>query len=143
MPPAVSKTAKPPKFALDGKKWAVEHQVGNRTLVIEDVNPKQTVYVYDCVDCVIQIKGKANNITLDKCAKTGVVFEDVLATCELVNCVSMQVQCTGLPDGGHRQGGRVPGVSGAQIVRRGDHDGEVLRGQRRLRPGGGERRRRG
>ncbi|ACO67197.1 predicted protein [Micromonas commoda] len=91
----VSKTAKPPKFALDGKKWAVEHQVGNRTLVIEDVNPKQTVYVYDCVDCVIQIKGKANNITLDKCAKTGVVFEDVLATCELVNCVSMQVQCTG------------------------------------------------
>ena len=95
VPPAVSKTAKPPKFALDGKKWAVEHQVGNRTLVIEDVNPKQTVYVYDCVDCVIQIKGKANNITLDKCAKTGVVFEDVLATCELVNCVSMQVQCTG------------------------------------------------
>jgi len=95
VPPAASKTAKPPKFALDGKKWAVEHQVGQRTLVIEDVNPKQTVYVYDCVDCVIQIKGKANNITLDKCAKTGVVFEDVLATCELVNCVSMQVQCTG------------------------------------------------
>ena len=94
-PAKTAKAAKPPKFALDGKKWAVEHQVGNRTLVIEDVNPKQTVYVYDCVDCVIQIKGKANNITLDKCAKTGVVFEDVLATCELVNCVSMQVQCTG------------------------------------------------
>ena len=25
-----------------------------------------------------------------------VVFGDVLATCELVNCVSMQVQCTGV-----------------------------------------------
>ena len=51
--------------------------------------------MYNCVDCVIQIKGKANNITLDKCKKTGVVFGDVLATCELINCVSMQVQCTG------------------------------------------------
>jgi adenylyl cyclase-associated protein len=87
--------AKTPKFALDGKKWAVEHQVGNKTIVIDDVNPKQTVYVYDCVDCVIQIKGKANAITLDKCVKTGVVFQDALATCELVNCVSVQVQCTG------------------------------------------------
>ena len=29
------------------------------------------VTVYNCVDCVIQVNGKANNITLDKCRKTG------------------------------------------------------------------------
>jgi hypothetical protein len=80
---------------VEGKKWAVENQVGNKTIVIDDVTPKQTVYVYNCVDCVIQVNGKANNITLDKCKKTWVVFSDVLATCELINCVSMQVQCTG------------------------------------------------
>ena len=64
-------------------------------MVIEDVNPKQTVYAYDCVDCVITVKGKANNIVLDKCKKTALVFDDVLATAEMVNCASVQVQCTG------------------------------------------------
>lgn len=94
---AAAKTAasKPAKFKLEGKKWAIENQAGNKSLVIEDVTPKQTVYVYNCSDCVIQVKGKANNITIDSCKKTGIVFADVLATCELVNCASMQVQCTG------------------------------------------------
>ena len=87
--------AKPPKKALEGKKWVIENFVGGNTIVVDDVTPKQTVYVYNCVNCVIQINGKANAITMDKCKKTGVVFADVLAMCELVNCVSMQVQCTG------------------------------------------------
>ncbi len=39
-----------------------------------------------------QVKGKCNAISIDKCQKTGVVFEDVIATCELVNCTSMQVR---------------------------------------------------
>ena len=88
-------TVKPPKFVLEGKKWLVEHHNSNKTLVIEDVNPKQAIYIYNCVDCVITVKGKPNAITLDKCKKTALVFDDVLATCELVNCQSMQVQCIG------------------------------------------------
>lgn len=39
-----------------------------------------------------QVKGKCNAISIDKCQKTGVVFEDVIASCELVNCSSMQVR---------------------------------------------------
>jgi len=38
-----------------------------------------------------QVKGKCNAISIDKCQKTGVVFEDVIAVCELVNCTSVQV----------------------------------------------------
>lgn len=34
-------------------------------------------------------------MSIDGCKKTGVVFEHVIATCELVNCSSMQVQCLG------------------------------------------------
>jgi adenylyl cyclase-associated protein len=91
----LSGTVKPPKLGLEGKKWSVEHHVGKKTLVLEDVTPKQTVYVYDCHDCVITVKGKPNAITLDACKKTALVFDDVLATCELVNCRSIQVQCIG------------------------------------------------
>ena len=39
-----------------------------------------------------QVKGKCNAISIDKCQKTGVVFEDVIASCELVNCSSVQVR---------------------------------------------------
>lgn len=90
-----SKVTKPPKFALEANKWAVEYQVGNKSIVIEDTDPKQTVYIYQCTDSVVQIKGKVNAITLDSCKKTAIVFENAIASCEVVNCTSIEVQVTG------------------------------------------------
>jgi adenylyl cyclase-associated protein len=58
--------AKPPKFALEGNKWSVEYQVGNRGIVIEPTEPKHTVYIYRCKQSTVQIKGKVNNIILGK-----------------------------------------------------------------------------
>nr|AFK47086.1 unknown [Lotus japonicus] len=92
---AFSKTG-PPKFELQmGRKWVVENQIGKKDLVIEDCDSKQSVYVYGCKDSVLQIQGKVNNITIDKCTKMGVVFKDVVAACEIVNCNGVEVQCQG------------------------------------------------
>ena len=44
---------------------------------------------------MVQVQGKVNTITLDECSKTGLVFQDLLASCEVVNCSSVQVQATG------------------------------------------------
>ncbi|XP_072992033.1 cyclase-associated protein 1-like [Typha latifolia] len=86
----------PPKLELQmGRKWAVENQIGKKNLVIDDCNSKQSVYVYGCKDSVLQVKGKVNNITIDKCIKTGIVFMDVVAACEIVNCKGVEVQCQG------------------------------------------------
>jgi hypothetical protein len=38
-------------------RWVVEHHVGNKSLIIEDCDTKQLVYVYGCKDCVLQVKG--------------------------------------------------------------------------------------
>nr|CAD1838625.1 unnamed protein product [Ananas comosus var. bracteatus] len=85
-----------PKFELQmGRKWAVENQVGEKNLVIDDCDAKQSVYVYGCKDSVLQVKGKVNNITIDKCTKMGILFKDVVAACEIVNCNSVEVQCEG------------------------------------------------
>ncbi|KAK9691082.1 hypothetical protein RND81_09G174800 [Saponaria officinalis] len=93
--PAFSKTG-PPKLELQmGRKWAVENQIGKKDLVIEDCDSKQSVYVFGCKDSVLQIKGKVNNITIDKCTKMGILFKDVVAACEIVNCNSVEVQCQG------------------------------------------------
>ncbi|PWZ53880.1 Cyclase-associated protein 1 [Zea mays] len=86
-------------------RWVVEHHVGNKSLTIEGCDTKQSVYVYGCKDCVLQVKekiitvqacaGKVNNITIDKCTKVGVLFKGVVAACEIVNCSSAEVQCEG------------------------------------------------
>ena len=43
----------------------------------------------------VQVKGKVNAITMDQCRKTGLVFEDVVASCKLVNSSSLQAEVTG------------------------------------------------
>ncbi|KAI3448039.1 hypothetical protein Pfo_004704 [Paulownia fortunei] len=93
--PSFSK-AGPPKLELQmGRKWVVENQVGRNNLVIDDCDAKQSVYVFGCKNSVLHIQGKVNNITVDKCTKMGVVFKDVVAACEIVNCNAVEVQCQG------------------------------------------------
>ncbi|MEW5301048.1 MAG: hypothetical protein WDW36_003931 [Sanguina aurantia] len=85
-----------PRVALEaGRRWVVEHQVGAQGIQLTDTSPKQVVYIYGCRDSVVQVKGKVNAITLDGCSGTGVVFEDVIASVEVVNCQDVQLQCTG------------------------------------------------
>ncbi|XP_075520944.1 cyclase-associated protein 1-like [Primulina tabacum] len=93
--PSFSKSG-PPKLELQmGRKWVVENQIGLNNLVIDDCDARQSVYVFGCKNSVLQIQGKVNNITVDKCTKMGVVFKDVVAACEIVNCNGVEVQCQG------------------------------------------------
>nr|GEU80506.1 cyclase-associated protein 1-like [Tanacetum cinerariifolium] len=86
----------PPKLELVmGRKWVVENQIGAKDLCIDECDARQTVYIFGCKDSVLHIKGKVNNITVDKCTKMGVVFTDVVAAFEIVNCNSVEVQCQG------------------------------------------------
>nr|KAG5691024.1 hypothetical protein BaRGS_021235 [Batillaria attramentaria] len=73
----------------------MEYHKGNKNIVLDNTELKQTVYVYKCTDCVIQVKGKVNSITLDQCKKTAIVFEDLVSSLEFVNCQSMQGQVLG------------------------------------------------
>ena len=86
---------KPPICELRGKKWAIENQVGSCVLDADKCNKKQTVYIYNCKNATIQVLGKVNMITVDKCVKTNVVFNDTMGGCELVNCKSTKVQANG------------------------------------------------
>ncbi len=85
-----------PKCALEGKKWSVEFQNGaNGDKAISlDTTLKQTVYVYKCHDSLITVNGKVNAIFLDNCSKTSCIFEEAMASVELVNSTDIQIQCT-------------------------------------------------
>jgi adenylyl cyclase-associated protein len=42
-----------------------------------------------------QVTGKVNAISLDGCTRCGLLFDTVVSSCEIVNCKSVEVQCTG------------------------------------------------
>lgn len=81
-----------PKFELQGNKWVVEFQENNKDIVIDNPEPKQTVYIYQCTGSVINVKGKVNAITIDSSKRTGLVFESAIASVEVVNSSSIEIQ---------------------------------------------------
>jgi adenylyl cyclase-associated protein len=87
---------KPPKLELEGRKWAVEYHKNNPNLTIEGTETNQSVYVYKCEGSTLKIEGKVNNIVVDGCKKTAVVFDNAVGSCEFINCQSVQMQV--LPD---------------------------------------------
>lgn len=97
--PAAAKAAPkkgPAKTALEGNKWVVEnHDGGEHTIDITDF--KQTIYVYKCDKAMIKINGKFNAITIDGCKGVVVVFNDAIATCEVVNTSGFKVQFNKVP----------------------------------------------
>ena len=37
----------------------VEYQIGNKNIVLDQCEPKQSVYIFGCRDSVIQVKGRS------------------------------------------------------------------------------------
>jgi len=91
----VSQTQKPPSLHQDGKKWIVEYFKGDQNIQIEQVEMNQSVYIFKCEGSAIKVSGKCNNIIMDSCKKTAVVFDNVVSSCEFMNCSSVQMQVLG------------------------------------------------
>lgn len=70
-----------------------EHYQGNHSLVIEDnVEMNNVVYMFNCHDSTLTVKGKLNSVFLDSCRKSSVVFDSLVSSVEFVNCQSVQMQ---------------------------------------------------
>jgi hypothetical protein len=70
-----------------------EHHQGNHSLVIEDnVEMNNVVYMFNCHDSTLTVKGKLNSVFLDSCRKSSVVFDSLVSSVEFVNCQSVQMQ---------------------------------------------------
>ncbi|CAG8569849.1 3143_t:CDS:2, partial [Ambispora leptoticha] len=93
--PASLSLKKPPKTELNGTKWVIEHHENNSNLVISETAINQTVYIYGCKNCTIQVKGKVNAIILDTCQKTGLLLDSAVSTVDIVNSKSFQLQILG------------------------------------------------
>lgn len=87
-----------PRFELEkgvGEKWCVEYQKDNNNLQITETNLKQNVYVYRCLNSVINISGKVKNVAIDGCKKCAIIVDKVVSSIEFVNCESVKLQVSG------------------------------------------------
>ncbi|XP_068189739.1 adenylyl cyclase-associated protein 2 [Antennarius striatus] len=86
---------RPPLLELEGKKWRVENFEKKHDLVIDETELKQVVYVFNCNDSTLQIKGKINSIIVDNCKKLGLVFEKAVGIVEIINSKAVKLQVLG------------------------------------------------
>lgn len=70
----------------------------NGILNVEISDPKQQVYIYNCEEVSIQIKGsgKFKSLILDNCEKVNVQFDTIISGCEIVNSKKIGVQTDGV-----------------------------------------------
>jgi len=87
--------SQPARTEQDGKRWNVEYHKNNKCISIPETEANQSVYIFKCEGSTIQIGGKCNNIILDQCKKTGIVFQSAVSGIEFINCQSVQVQVLG------------------------------------------------
>ena len=85
----------PPKLALEGNKWVVENYSNDSNIVIDQVETRHVVYIYNCQNSTISVKGKVNAISIDGSKKCGVLIESVVSTIDVVNCKSTTIQILG------------------------------------------------
>lgn len=53
---ASAASSAPPKMELVlGRKWTVENHKGNRALIIDQTDPKQSVYIFNCHNSTVQV----------------------------------------------------------------------------------------
>ena len=86
----------PPKLEFQGgaNKWLVENQTDASGVVkITIGDKKETVYILNCINAVIDIEGKCKSIIVDSCKKTQVHFVSAFGTCEIVNSQRIQIHC--------------------------------------------------
>ena len=92
--PASFRAKKPPSKVLEGNKWTVENFEGEQ-IVIDGTELSHTINIFACNNCVIQVKGKVNAVSLVSCHKTSIVIDTLVSSLEVTRCASFTAQVTG------------------------------------------------
>jgi len=88
-PEKKAKKEKPPcRTEYVGGRWLVENYNEGLQLV-EKADMKSNIFITNCDDTTIQVKGKIKSVTVDKCTKCRVYIEEVVSTIEVINCSSV------------------------------------------------------
>ena len=78
---------------LVGNIWYIENQVGNGEIEINVTEMNQRIFINNCSESIIQVKGKCTAISIEQANRVGVVVNDVIvSTIEVLNSNKTQIQ---------------------------------------------------
>lgn len=95
--PALKKGLPVFEYQDRGYKWVIENQSKEAGVLTVDIgDSKQQVYLYNCEEMSVVVKGKFKSLILDKCVKVSVVFDTLISSTEMVNCRQVKFQVNGV-----------------------------------------------
>lgn len=86
------------KELVDGSKWIIENyseQEVSEPIVIE-ADMTQLVFIGNCLGITVQIKGKANAVSISETKNTGVAVDSLISGLDVIKSSKFGVQVTGL-----------------------------------------------
>ncbi|KAI5969692.1 SRV2 [Candida margitis] len=92
-------TRKPAKKELvDGSKWIIQNftQDDVQSPIVIETENSQSVFIGNCSDVTIQLKGKANAVTISETKKVGVVIDSLISGVEIIKSYKYGLQVIGL-----------------------------------------------
>lgn len=90
------KGKKPGKKELDGNKWIVENFENTGSEVIEiKAELNHSILISKCNKCVIQVKGKANAISIDNCVNLSILIESLVSSIDVIKSPKFALQVDG------------------------------------------------
>ena len=95
--PESLKGKKSGKKELDGSKWIVEgfDNTGNDIVTI-DAELNHSILISKCSKCVIQIRGKANAISIDNCAGLSIIVDSLVSSVDVIKASKFAIQVNGV-----------------------------------------------
>lgn len=91
-PKVGAKPAPAPVFRSIGTKLQIENQLNNHDLKFESGGNQQTIYMYNCKNTDLVVKGKLNQVVLDKCTKCKIIVDTVISSFEVINSRDIDIQ---------------------------------------------------
>lgn len=83
------------KKELDGNKWLIENFDSPSVPIEVEVSQTQSILISRCKNTTIILKGKANAVSIDNCARTQLLVETLISSVDVIKSPNFAIQVTG------------------------------------------------
>ncbi|QLG74192.1 hypothetical protein HG535_0G00760 [Zygotorulaspora mrakii] len=90
--PSTLKTKKPPRKEMLGSKWFVENYENQTEPIIIEAQKDESIFIGNCSNTLVQIKGKANAVSMNESTSTSIVLDSSISGIEVIKCVKFGIQ---------------------------------------------------
>lgn len=94
-PASLAAKKRPAKKELQDSKWIIENFENDHEIIV-DVELQQSVFIDKCVNSTIQVRGKANAITINSSTGVGLVVDSLVSGVDVIKCKKLGLQVTGV-----------------------------------------------